>query len=732
MFNANGTKRAVWLAVLSCCLAPWPSLAAAPEVEVRTKLTAMERLLSTSLHGESWVNYLYLKELRQQVDAASNVDPLVLEKVLTRLNSWESHILQRPPFVELRHAVQTWLESLPAPAAAELSDMAEAAKARYVPRQSVSLDVVQAKVLADKKKLEQFLTIGPHGAAWRNYLRLDELQEQLTADEPSYDVLNSIHRLFQSGENGLEMPAFSAVRTSLGQYLDMLYAVDSPETREEYNAQLGLLQGGLKQIPADPQTASAEIGKPLAWLESAGQVPWLLAAVRKQYNQPNLLVRVSESLLTEEAPQAVDDRAPVRDVILGTQISGQGHTVGQVRVEMVPNPNQAEFQLVFNGTTQSRTVGRNGPAIVHSAGNTQFTAKKSVYLDADGVTSTPTTSRATTSTQTLGVGTTIRIPIVKGFVQRAASKQVAEKKSQGEYIGARHAEQRISNRFDENAGERISTANDKFQDILIQPLKRRGLQLTDLIFRTTDHELFMSHRNAERNQLAAPSQAPSTDPQAGLSVRLHESWLNNSASLFAGQTFNDKKLKPRIKELLGRTPPEWEEETEEERQVGTITFADEAPITLQVADGQATLTVRAKEFTRGEKTFMAMNITAAYKVEPHQTGLKLVRQDRLTILPPGFVTGEDKLTYGETVVVSQLRKTFDKIFKEEIITKTISLSDAKDKTKAGQLVMNQMLFENGWAALDWRHLRPGQTVALPAPETTKAAPTPAAQQVANP
>ena len=168
MFNANGTKRAVWLAVLSCCLAPWPSLAAAPEVEVRTKLTAMERLLSTSLHGESWVNYLYLKELRQQVDAASNVDPLVLEKVLTRLNSWESHILQRPPFVELRHAVQTWLESLPAPAAAELSDMAEAAKARYVPRQSVSLDVVQAKVLADKKKLEQFLTIGPHGAAWRN------------------------------------------------------------------------------------------------------------------------------------------------------------------------------------------------------------------------------------------------------------------------------------------------------------------------------------------------------------------------------------------------------------------------------------------------------------------------------------------------------------------------------------------------------------------------------------
>ena len=62
----------------------------------------------------------------------------------------------------------------------------------------------------------------------------------------------------------------------------------------------------------------------------------------------------------------MDEVTPVKDVILGTNISGTGRTVGKVDLQLVPTDDKAILDTVLSGKVHSRTVGHNGPATIHS------------------------------------------------------------------------------------------------------------------------------------------------------------------------------------------------------------------------------------------------------------------------------------------------------------------------------------------------------------------------------
>ncbi len=90
------------------------------------------------------------------------------------------------------------------------------------------------------------------------------------------------------------------------------------------------------------------------------------APLKRQFNQPNVLVRVSNDVVAGGIDDNLNEKTPIEDVILGTQISGTGDTTGRVTSTLVPSRNNAKIQLELKGRTLARTVGWNGPVTIFS------------------------------------------------------------------------------------------------------------------------------------------------------------------------------------------------------------------------------------------------------------------------------------------------------------------------------------------------------------------------------
>src|SRR5262249_39229532 len=155
----------------------------------------------------------------------------------------------------------------------------------------------------------------------------------------------------------------------------------------------------------------------------------------------------SKQFLAAGVGRSLDDTAPVRDVILGTSITGTGRTVGKVGVELIPNENQAILETVLTGTNHSNNVGRNGPAVIWSQGTTTLLARKQMIIDAAGVKTQTATASAKTCSQVTGVGST-KCGLMDRIVRRAASKRIPQQKGQSEQIAAQHASQQLVGRME--------------------------------------------------------------------------------------------------------------------------------------------------------------------------------------------------------------------------------------------------------------------------------------------
>ena len=95
--------------------------------------------------------------------------------------------------------------------------------------------------------LERLLARSPSGENWKTYLDWPTLRQQ-SASGASGDAA-TLRRLFgrlDSGENGLEMPPFAAVRRAVGGYLEAADAATNPQASEVYAQRLDKLLSELK------------------------------------------------------------------------------------------------------------------------------------------------------------------------------------------------------------------------------------------------------------------------------------------------------------------------------------------------------------------------------------------------------------------------------------------------------------------------------------------------------
>ena len=658
--------------------------------QVKKTLNNLEAWLAKGPNGPSWERYLDLPALRTALAKDGDADLAAVAAVLKQLESGSAG-LELEPFSKLREATAQWSDELSI-AKTPLPEAALAAEAGFRPITDADVAAAKTSLQTEVAKLDHYLAAGgANGAAWKEYLRWPAIQAQLASNTPDVDELKKVASQFAADQVGLELPVFNAVRDSLEHYTHALEA-HKDEVRGLYVAQLKSLSDELKKYADDhSEELATALGARIGWLENMRQALSLVRAVRSRYSRPNLHAQLSGRLVAAGIEQAVDDVAPVTDVILGTNISGTGRTVGRLAVQLVPSEDKAMLETTLVGTTTTRTVGVNGPAAVYTDGTTQILGSKRIVIDENGLASYPAKAKATTKTKITGVGAKSRM------VQKIATRKVYEAKGEAEAIGSDHAAARVRQRVEKQSADQLGQAQWQFNEKFRNPLMRRR-EFPSLEFSTTKDSMFVKALQANRTRLGAPNDPPNITVANDLAVQLHESMVNNlAAALLSGMTLKEEELQKKVIEWRGSLPDQLK--SDEDRDPWSITFANERPVTIKFDEGGFQVTVRGQRYTSGERAFRAMNVTADYKMEMSGNGSVLKRQGELQILPPGFVPGQTRLSTQQVTLKTLLQRKFGKLFEPEIKNEGLALPGRWKQ--AGRLDLKQMEAKRGWLALAW-------------------------------
>ncbi len=668
-----------------------------PKAESQVALQQLESWLGTGANGARWSNYLNLEVLHHELDRSDPADAAALSAVLAKLKG-EAKGLERPRFQRLQRALADWVQDLSLPAPEALGDALKNAASQFHSISPGDLDQSRDDLGRDVVVLSAYLkTMGTIGPGWQKYLRLSDLQPQLKPGvAPDRELLANVAARFGADKPGLEIAQIRAVGDALTNYLQLLEAAASPDLEKQYETEVGGLAEWLGKNSQDPsEEAVAEINRRLAWLNRMHQAGNLVRAVRRTFDRPNLYVAAKTGIVGAGIERTLNDVAPLQDDINGTQISGTGRTVGQLKVELVPNPDHAVLDIMLTGTTFTNTVGLNGPATIYSQGTTRIGGRKRVVIDANGIRGLPSTAAAVTATRVTGVSAGRPGGLINGIAQQ----KVAEGKGPAEQVAARHAEARVRNRLDQEAARDLGRANVDFLEKFRNPLvrQRRFPSIFDLS--TTQDLLHAIVLEADASQLGAAGVPPELDEMAyDLSLRLHESAANNLAAiLLSGVTLHDEDVRKQIVEMRGSLPESLKDQ--EDQEPWSITFEKFRPVSLSLRDGGLEIVIRGQRYTTGEneaKKYGAMYVTAKYKTAAADKGYRLVRQGDLDINPPG----QGRQSTATVALKAILRKKFAKLFPETIESEGLELP-GKWK-KAGKLRAAFVQIEGGWAAVGYR------------------------------
>jgi len=557
--------------------------------------------------------------------------------------------------------------------------------------------------------LETLLNRSASGTAWRTYLDWPALQAQaasgLTADPVT---LRKLEQLLNATETGLDMPEFVRVRKAVTRYAEVADAARG-NGGNRMSQRLGSLASALLSASATGSAESlAPVPQILERLVEAGQAPGVVAAVREATSRPNIVLEVHESLLAQAVNRPVDQVMPVDEVVLGTRVRGTGRTQGNVRLDFVPSPDRAAFDLVFDATNVANTRGSQGPVTVNSRGVTNLGARRRFFLDEYTATATPVQASAATDTTVTGIGINSRFG--KRMIRKIASRKIAETKQQAEAIAEGRARERLGRQFGEQTEPALAQFRDQFQGKVRRPLEAQGLYPEMLHMNTTDTTLAITARKAATGQLAAASQPPATVSSNLISARVHESAINNILEeKLGGRVITQADVDRMARESNAKMPESLG--SDPEQKPWAVTFAKYRPVTVAVDDGRVKVMVRGDKFVAGDRSFPGMDIWATYAIARSSQGMHLVREGDVQIYPPGFKPGgREKLSMAETSLRRILQKRFDKLCKDVIDIPDLPLQG--ELAAAGPLPMQQLVArKDGWVVAGWRRRGPGSHVS---------------------
>ncbi len=515
-------------------------------------------------------------------------------------------------------------------------------------------------------------------AAWMAYLRLDPLVEAIETEQPVAAQARqalALRKRLVGPSPGLEMEVFGRLRDDLDQLLAASRFADREKAPELFRRQLGILSertAKLESVPAAEEQAA--VSRILQVLEETGQSDRLLASFHDAFSQPNVVVRLSESMIQETAGRPVDRDEPVRDCILGTRLIGRARMEGTITVDLLPSADTARLAISLDGRVNTRNTGYNGPVRLRSIGNGEVHASRTIQLSDRGVALEEPQTTASLRTRITAIEHHLRL------VRKIARKRAAQQKPHVDRIALGRLRDRVGSRFTEQTAaigrSDAFTRGDPW-------LQRLDIPEPTQHWSSTDDLLFFRAAVSRSSQLAAPLPAPSVPEGLGATVQVHESAVDNALAQFLGGRTVKQDQIDRLLESLGRETTGRELELTKQVESESpfeIDFARLRPIIFEAREDTVRLGIRGTRFEQdGRQLVRPLEITAVYRPassDPGNAGeagtTTLVRESEVNVDFPG----RGRLTVGQTALRSTIKRAFDDVFPETLLDRRVSVPES--------------------------------------------------------
>lgn len=545
-------------------------------------------------------------------------------------------------------------------------------------------------------RFEQFLDTSPtEGPAWKKFLRWDELKKTLASQNPNPDRIVEIEKRFRQNYPGLERSEYTALRDALAKYSQDLRVGSKPdETMQILKNRLTKISERM-QLPdmqRDP-IAMYDLAQLASYLKQSNQAPTLVSNLLGRYSHPNVQVLASDDFIRQAFSRPVAQSSPVHEVILGTDIHGQGMLCGSVTPQLVNNPNQATLRLLMQGDFSSQNKGYNRSVVLNTRGQADVVACESLTLGDSGLSTLGDT----------GVDATLRTTIDSiehrsKLVRKIASKQAAKKKPQADAIGEARMENRIRTQFHEQLGEQISEANAKLRNALETPvLKRLGITPPHRSSWSTSEELGLQWKVQSGSQLAADNACPFPSDPCGLTIRVHQSLLGNLLDpVLTGRVLRSEEMDGYTAQFgeaargIPRNPDDgpW-----------AIHLRGFRPVDVIFDDSLVKFRIRTLKLEREDQSLdQAATIEAAYRLVQGDDGtIQLERQGELNV---EFVGKAQRGVLGVTLRTF-LKDKFEQLFRPQLFDKPVRWADRLPE-QFRDLNLCSVAIDDGWLQLQVR------------------------------
>jgi hypothetical protein len=574
-----------------------------------------------------------------------------------------------------------------------------AASLRATPTDEMLQPVTSAKVSAAIRDFESLASRNPAGAAWREYLQLDELRAA-TASTASDDERRTIARtvlarvsspkLTQTQREFLDGGAIAQLSKEL-----TIWAAAPVNTKELLT---DLEQFEYSGLASDGEVVGGDY-RNLTWL-SGEAAKKLSGHLDTHYRNANLRVAVSGELANRVVPQPGRINAPVRDTVVNVPVRGQSSTFTRLSLVLVPDAKRLRFGLEAHGVVDANTVSSAGPATLRNRGQSTFLVRKLFVFGPRGLHVWPAIAEAENNYNYLVSLETDYdgVPFVGAMVRNIARSQYDEKSGQARRQTEQKVAVRALHQLDSEIQTRLSEAEKKMADTQGATLKRMGLELVPISLATTEERVVARARLSSPEQVGAHTPRPRAPSDSWFSLQVHESALNNGLAQLGleGRTFKLPELFAWLAQRLGQPELANQEDLPENVRV---TFADRDAIHLKCANNRVEVTLSLKELTHEKSHWRNFKVHAFYDLQTDGLSPRFSREEKIN-LDGATVRG----------VEFKLRAIFSKVLSKNRDMRLLADSVTSDP-RFKDLQMTQFTVDEGWIALAYSPRRVSSNVA---------------------
>lgn len=369
------------------------------------------------------------------------------------------------------------------------------------------------------------------------------------------------------------------------------------------------------------------------------------ATARRVPGRANFRFTVSENFLNRLVAQERVDPGPVRDVVLGAQVTGRQTTVSRLRVDLIASDDKARTDLILNGDVQSLTTGVTPQAMIDTAGQQRFVAVKEVYFDGTQFSTRHATVFIRAQNQTIGAVTPLSGTVFGGLANRIAYRAAERQKAAGEAVARDRLAERLFPTFDGEVDAKLAQANRQ-----LEPVRKR-LDAVKLLpslqssWTSDSHLYYESFIGDDKSSPPPPAVTDMAERENGLRLSIHESLMNTiiDRTGLKGLKTTDKKLRELEKSLLtltgnGRSDDAGDSPTLTEKSplaapdfpAGTegfetdIEFDEVDPLTVRIEKDRLLVILKAHFKPAGQALMPPMTVTIPYQTELTATKMRLV------------------------------------------------------------------------------------------------------------